>query len=109
MTPINWKECAALYEGFNVRSRFEWPLQHTGGFNCSSEVTISELWGGISWVWTWPGDWLLRTGPINSFFELDTNVTGHWFSSFLGWFIFLHVCWYLFLGFMVLVLGAERK
>lgn len=109
MTPINWKECVALYESFSVRSRFEWPPQHTGGFNCYSEVTISELWGGIAWMWTWPGDWLLRTGQINRFFELGSNITGHWFSTLLGWVIFFYLCWHLFIGFMVFILGAERK
>lgn len=108
MTPINWKECVALYEGFTVRSRFEWPPQHTGGFNCSSEVTISELWGGFAWVLTWPGDWLLRSEPINRFFELDGIITGHWFSAVLGGIIFFFVL-DLFLGLIALMFGAERK
>lgn len=109
MNPIDWKECVALSERWLLRSRFEWPPEHAGGFNCSSEITVSEVWGAISWVWTLPGDWLLRRAFINTFFELDPNVAGHWFSTLLGWILFFHVFWYLFVGFMFFVRGTDRK
>lgn len=112
MSPINWKDCVALYEQYSLRSRFEWPLQESGGFNCSEEITISELWGVISWIWTWPGDWVLRADAMTRFFELDQGVTGHWVSTLLGWLIFVHVAWYLviiFVNFRDVVLGQGRK
>lgn len=80
MNPMNWKECVKIFEEAGIRTRFEWPAQEYGGFNCHYDITISEVWGAIAWVWTWPGDWILRTQYINNFFELEPLVTGHWFS-----------------------------
>lgn len=85
MAALNWKDCVALRERWSEGSRFEWPDQAHGGFNCSEQTTISEVWGAVSWIWTWPGDWMLRWEPINTFFELSPTVTGHWFSTTLGW------------------------
>jgi hypothetical protein len=87
MTALNWKECVSQGERWFAASRFEWPDKAQGGFNCSEQFTISEVWGAISWIWTWPGDWILRSEPINSFFELSPNLTGHWVSTTLGWVI----------------------
>lgn len=83
MTALNWKECVASKELYY--SRFTWPDKAWGGFNCSEDFTVSEVWGAIAWIWTWPGDWVLRLEPINTFFELPPNVTGHWLSTTLGW------------------------
>lgn len=89
MSPMNWKECVAVNERWSIRSRLEWPPQSDGGFNCSQQFTISEVTGAISWVWTWPGDWLLRREPIRSFFEVESQATGHLFSTLLGWLLIL--------------------
>lgn len=85
MEPMNWKECARQNELYLGHSRFEWPSGGLNGFNCSDAFTFSDIWGAISWLWTWPGDWLLRSEPLNTFMEIDPLVTGSPVSSGFMW------------------------
>jgi len=53
---MNWKECVNLLERYDLGDRFTWP-PNALGFDCEVDAfTISDVWGGISWVWTLPGD-----------------------------------------------------
>ena len=88
---MNWKECVRFNEQYDVRSRFEWPVgEGRSGFDCSDAFTFNDIWGGVSWLWTWPGDYLLNLQSVKAFFELspETVVASGW-STALGWAIFL--------------------
>lgn len=80
---MNWQECIESLEPYGIRSRFEWPAEGLAGFNCQDGVTISDAWGLIAWLWTWPSDWLLRLPSVNAFFELDPLHTGGTASGIL--------------------------
>lgn len=86
---MNWKECARLLDTAVDRSRFEWP---TGwGFDCEPNTfTINDIWGAISWIWTWPGDWLLSRPGLQSFLDgaVQGTVVGSVASTVIGWLIF---------------------
>lgn len=51
-------------------SRFQWPAGGWADFNCQPGISISDITGGIAWIWTYPGDWILRTPEIGNFLEL---------------------------------------
>ena len=92
-TPMNWKECIELRESLNPGARFEWPPGGLTGFDCAVPMTISDVWGGLSWVWTWPGDYILSMEPLRTFFEIQPpGPIGTLASTFLGWVIFVVLC-----------------
>jgi hypothetical protein len=104
---MNWKECAALKErSLEVRPkflsespRFQWPTEGISGFNCESGVTISDIWGVISWVWTYPGDIMLSIEPAKKFFEIEGTVAiGAVGSTILSWLLMIPL-----LGFYVVI------
>lgn len=114
---MNWKECAALKEDlaegrpeFIADSpRFQWPSDGIAGFNCEAGVTISDIWGMISWVWTYPGDLILSFEPVGRFFEIEGPVAiGAVGSTIFTWVIL--ISWInrptegLIFGFAVLLL-----
>lgn len=87
---MNWKECVDLLYRYDLGNRNTWP-PNVLGFDCDPEVfTIEDVWGAISWVWTWPGDALLNIEMVNRFFVLEQAAVGHLSSVILGWFIFLN-------------------
>jgi len=94
---MNWKECARYEDSNGYRSRFEWPVgEGKSGFDCNEAFTISDIWGAISWVWTWPGDYLLSLSGVRSFFEISevTQIGNGWsyafpFLAYFGLLIFL--------------------
>jgi len=75
-----WADCAKINEGWG-HSRFVWPTDGWAGFNCEPGITISDITGGISGLWTYPGDWLLRLPKVGTFLELPPDHTGGAFSS----------------------------
>lgn len=88
---MNWKDCVLLYEKYDIRSRFEWPVgEGRSGFDCNSAFTFNDVWGAVSWLWTWPGDYLLNMAMVKDFFELGPEiiVASGW-STAIGWWIFL--------------------
>ncbi len=87
---MNWKECVGLLQRYNLGDRFTWPPDALT-FDCEPDAfTISDVWGVISWVWTWPGDWVLSQEPARTFFEIEgTNAIGTTGSTFIGWLLFL--------------------
>ena len=90
---MNWKECIELRESLNPGARFEWPPGGLTGFDCAVPMTISDVWGGLSWVWTWPGDYILSMEPLRTFFEIQPpGPIGTLASTFLGWVIFVVLC-----------------
>lgn len=86
---MNWKDCVHQNEGDGLVTRFEWPLDaYINGFDCNDALTYNDIWGAISWVWTWPGDYLLNLPQVQSFFEMDAGtIVGSWWSTALGWLI----------------------
>mgnify|MGYP003133120368 CR=1 FL=1 len=85
---MNWKECASRLEAILPGGRFHWPGWN--GFDCSQDFTISDVWGGISWIWTWPGDWILSREPLATFFEIEgSTAIGATGSTILGFLILL--------------------
>jgi hypothetical protein len=95
---MNWKDCVALKEraldvgqrSSGENPRFQWPKEGVSGFNCESGVTISDIWGAISWIWTYPGDLFLSIEPVKKFFEIEGSVAiGAVGSTFLPWLILL--------------------
>lgn len=94
---MNWKECAEIREALNPGARFEWPPTFLNGFDCTQDFTVSDVLGAISWLWTWPGDYILSSEPFRTFFEIEQPVAiGAIGSTLLGWF--------LYLGFWIIVL-----
>ncbi|WP_439521084.1 hypothetical protein [Marivita sp.] len=87
---MNWKECVRFMERYDLGDRFTWP-PNLMGFDCEPDIfTISDVWGAISWVWTWPGDWILSLEPIRTFFEIeDQTALAAVPSIVIGWIIFL--------------------
>ena len=87
---MNWKECVNLIESYGLGDRFTWPPKSLG-FDCEpASFTISDVWGAMAWVWTWPGDWFLSQEPIKTFFEIEgTTAVGALGSAGLGWLIAL--------------------
>ena len=85
---MNWKECVNLLELYDLGDRFTWPPDALG-FDCDVEnFTISDVWGAISWIWTWPGDWVLSQEPIKTFFEIEgATATGAIGSTLIGFFL----------------------
>ena len=71
------------------------------GFNCQTRTTISDLGGAISWLWTYPGDWVLRLPQVNKVFELDALHTGGWISGLLPVAAYFFLLFFLFLLAMV--------
>jgi hypothetical protein len=84
---MDWKECVRQNEHLGIRTRFEWPIgDGQSGFDCNTAFTFNDVWGGISWVWTWPGDYLLNSDAVRSFFELgQETIVGSWWSTALVW------------------------
>lgn len=72
---MNWVECSKFRESLG-ESRFSWPANGWADFNCQEGVTLSDVTGGLRWLWTYPGDWLLRLPGLNRFFELESDYTG---------------------------------
>lgn len=70
------------------RSRFSWPQEGSGGFNCSPDFTISDLTGAAQWLWTSPGDLILTVKSLHQFFEIQGPAVGHIFSYVFGFFFF---------------------
>lgn len=90
---MNWKDCVRQNELIGIRTRFEWPVgQYKGGFDCNDSSTVNDILGGISWLWTWPGDYLLNLPEVKSFFEMSSEtVVGSGWSSALTWLILVVV------------------
>ncbi len=87
---MNWKECVRMLEQYEPGDRFTWP-DPVFGFDCDPEAfTVSDVWGVISWIWTYPGDWVLSKEPVGTFFEFEgATVVGALGSTILGWFLFV--------------------
>lgn len=66
------------------RSRFQWPAEGAGGFNCADGFTFSDITGAFFWILTYPGDFILNDSDIASFFELQLPVVGHPASYVIG-------------------------
>ena len=65
-------------------SRFEWP-KGGKGFDCNTAFTINDIWGSISWVWTYPGDYFLNLDPVQVFLDMPKEtVIGSTWSTVLG-------------------------
>ncbi|MFB9223009.1 hypothetical protein [Paracoccus cavernae] len=77
---MKWAECAALSESLG-HSRFLWPSGGITEFNCEPGFTLSDLTGAISWIWTYPGDFILRVPSIASFLEVPSASIGGLLSS----------------------------
>lgn len=110
---MNWRECVQMHESWGTLSRFDWPLG-TGrlGFDCDpSAFTISDVLGGLNWIWTWPGDAFLGWQPVRTFFELGSApVVGNGWSyvfPFLAYFAFL-VAVYVFFAVLFALLGGVK-
>lgn len=73
---MNWADCSKSAEAIFAQSRFSWPTTGWEGFNCETGLTVTDVTGGIAWIWTYPGDAILRLPAINSFFELSPHQTG---------------------------------
>lgn len=89
---MKWKECARELDSAGVRDRFTWPGDVNGpaGFDCNPETTFNDFWGALSWLWTYPGDYLQNTHWVQRFFELDgTTVIGSSYSSGLSWLLLM--------------------
>ena len=85
---MNWKECVNLLELYGVGDRFTWPPDAMS-FDCEADFTISDVWGGIAWVWTLPGDYVLSQEPLRTFFEINGNqAIGTTASCIIGWLLF---------------------
>ena len=86
---MDWKDCASQRLDTYLESRFKWPTPELGGFDCNPDFTFSDIWGAISWIWTYPGDYLLSMPGVRSFFEMEGFVSiGSTWSTVLTW-IFL--------------------
>ncbi len=85
---MDWKECVELLQTYDLGNRFTWPPNGLS-FDCNPEaITISDVWGAVSWVWTLPGDWVLSQEPARTFFEIEgSNAVGTTASIFIGWMI----------------------
>jgi hypothetical protein len=66
---MKWDLCVVDRLLTKNESRFDRP--ESGGFDCTENLTISDIWGGWQWLVSWPGDWILSQEPLRSFFELD--------------------------------------
>lgn len=89
---MNWKECLRLTEQYI--SRFEWPLTDGDqmGFDCNPDFTVNDIWGAVSWLWTWPGDYLLNMPGLKAFLELGPEtIIGSGWSTVFGWVIFFMI------------------
>lgn len=73
---MQWAECAKTSETAFGQSRFAWPESGWSGFNCEPGLSISDITGGIAWLWTYPADYLLRLPAVASFLELEPNHVG---------------------------------
>jgi len=83
---MNWKECAQLMEGYSPGWRLTWPEHGFNEFDCNADFTASDVWGGISWLWTYPGDYLLSQEPFRTFFEVEgVTAIGLTGSTVIGW------------------------
>jgi hypothetical protein len=91
---MNWKDCVIINEQYGVRTRFDWPVgPGKSGFDCNENSTFSDLWGGLSWIWTWPGDYLMNSPSWREFFEIGNElVVASNFSIAFGWIVFSIVC-----------------
>ena len=78
---MDWRECIRFLEENGLHSRFSWPLDGWADFNCKPGVTVSDITGGIAWIWTYPADALIRLPAINTFLELDPLHVGGYVSS----------------------------
>lgn len=78
---MDWIECSEAQETLLNVSRFSWPKSGWYGFNCEQGLTVTDLTGGIAWLWTYPGDAILRLPQINSFLELNPLHTGGYLSA----------------------------
>ncbi len=78
---MDWVKCSKGQEVTGFKSRFDWPHDGFAGFNCESGVTISDIGGALSWLWTFPSDWVLRIPAVAEFLELDPLHTGGWWSA----------------------------
>lgn len=77
---MNWKECVRFWEDTTGASRLEWPPSGWNDFDCTATFTISDVWGSFAWLYTYPGDFILRQDAVATFFEISTPATGHWLS-----------------------------
>jgi hypothetical protein len=84
---MNWVECAKSSESIFGHSRFSPPVDGLAGFNCESGTTISDLTGGIAWLFTYVGDWVLRIPALNGFLEFEPNQTGGYLSGLISFVI----------------------
>ncbi len=46
------------------------------GIQLRTRLSISDITGGIAWLWTYPADYLLRLPAVASFLELEPNHVG---------------------------------
>jgi hypothetical protein len=70
--------------------RFQFPPDGIEMIDCNPDFTISDIWGLASWLWTWPGDWLLSQELLKTFFEIDgPSAIGAGASYVLPWLAFL--------------------
>ena len=95
---MNWKECVKFNEAYDFGSRFEYPKGEIG-FDCNDAFTFNDVWGFVSWIWTWPGDYLLNISEVRSFFEMEGTVIGHTASTVLGWVLL----------FVIMALAGDRR
>ena len=73
-------------------ARFSWPQRGVEFIDCEPNLTISDIWGAVSWVWTWPGDWILSQEPMRTFFEIEGgSAVGTLASTLFGWFVLFTV------------------
>ncbi|PWG16338.1 hypothetical protein DFK10_11890 [Salibaculum griseiflavum] len=87
---MNWAQCAERMEDYMPGWRLMWPSDGIEFFDCEAGLTISDVWGAISWIWTYPGDWILSQEPLRTFFEIEgQTAVGATGSTILGWLIFL--------------------
>ena len=95
---MNWKDCVRLklslaedkLATIEANPRFQWPSDGIAGFDCEKGVTIHDIWGVISWIWTYPGDLILSYDLPRNFFDIEGAVAiGAVGSTILVWLLLL--------------------
>lgn len=86
---MDWVECSKNREVWEQGSRFDWPIGGWESFNCDAGFSYSDLLGGIAWLWTYPGDFILRSPKVNGFFELSQLHTGGGLSAMISFVVFV--------------------
>ena len=93
---MDWRECVDARLVTDGTSRFKWPSEGHGGFDCSVNFTVSDVSGGIQWIVSWPGDFALSTEPLKTFFEIGGEAAvGATGSLILGYLLLVVLLGYL--------------